>query len=561
MFIKVENLAKKYGDEFLFSNVDLMFTEKHKVGIVGKNGTGKTTFLKIIAKLLTPTRGKITVDPAKARIVYHSQVLEHDIQDVPEDISFTCFSYIMYQNRELFDMWQRLNAAESAESTDFSDWIGEYTEKGGYHFEDRIYDVCKKLSLNPDAALTVLSGGQKTRLQLAKLLVQDADILLLDEPTNHLDVDGIELFYDYINKFQGVVLIVSHDRNLLTRCVGRIIEFEHKRAHEYYGNYEFYRDEKRRIKLEAENKYKQNEKKVDQLNESAKKLEERIKRHDERKALIEKNIKTIRLEQRNKAMRTKIIQRKLNIYRDNDKMTRNFLIDRQVQKLHSNRSNILNKAENLNKTPRSRIGWNMKIDFNIKPIESDFVVKIKELSKSFGSKKVLSDFTLDVLRGEKVAIVGPNGRGKTTLLRCLAGEIVDFEGSVEYAPSAKVGYLDQETISLNKEKTALAEFLSVARDMDETQARSFLHFFLFEGDMPLRKVENLSEGEKLKLKLAKLLYSKSNILLLDEPTNHLDIASQEVIEKALKDFEGSMIIVTHDMALVKGIGIEKVIRL
>lgn len=561
MFIKIENLAKKYGDEFLFSNVDIMFTDKHKIGIVGKNGTGKTTFLKIIAGLLTPTRGKVQIDPAKARIVYHSQVLEHDIIDIPEDIEFTCFSYLLFQNKEFFTAWMRMNESTAATNPSFSDWVGEYNEKGGYLYEDRIYDVCKRLKLNPDSTLSLLSGGQKTRLQLAKLLVHDADILLLDEPTNHLDIDGIELFYDFINKFKGIVLIVSHDRNLLTKCVNRIIEFDNKRAQEFYGNYEFYRTEKQRIKVSAENKFKENEKKVDKLNESAKKLEERIKRHEERKKQVERSIKTVRLEQRNKAAKTKIIQQKLRLYRDNDKMSANFLIDRQSQKLSANKKNILNKAAELNKTPRSKIGWNMKIEFGIKPIESNFVVKIKDLSKTFEPNVVLKDFSLDVLRGEKVAIIGPNGRGKTTLLRCLAGDITDYNGSIDYAPGAKIGYLDQETISLNYENTALIEFLSSARGLDETQARSFLHFFLFEGDMPLRKVENLSEGEKLKLKLAKLLYSKSNILLLDEPTNHLDIASQEVIEKALKDFEGSLIIVTHDEALIRGIGIEKIIRL
>jgi ATP-binding cassette, subfamily F, member 3 len=561
MYIKIDNLSKKYGEEPLFEKVNLMFTDSHRVGLVGKNGTGKTTFLKILAKLIKQERGHILIDPPKSRIVYHAQVLENEWLESGENEEgyLTSFQYLISQKPEFFTLWRKINSGN--ESFDYTELIAEYTQLKGYEFEDRIIKALKRLKLDPDQEVRTLSGGQKTRLQFGKLLIEDHEILLLDEPTNHLDIDGIEWFYNYIENYKGIVIIATHDRNLLTRSINKIIEFEDKQLHEYSGNYEYYRKKKLETRISAESKMKQNERRVDKLNEAAKSLENRINRHEVRAKEAQRAVlRVARLTKKNRSAKTTIIKKKLSLYRDNDKLTRNFKLDRQAVKFKANRSSLLTKADRVD-TGRKKIGWNMKIDFNTPVIESDFVVRVKKLSKSFDDKKVLDNLTLTVMKNEKVALTGPNGSGKTTLLKSIVGEIKDYTGEIYIPEAISVGYLEQETESLDFESTVLAEFLTVTPRLTDAEARSFLHFFLFEGDQPLRKVKTLSEGEKLKLKLAKLLYSNHNLLLLDEPTNHLDIASQEVIEKALKDFEGCIILVTHDEALIKGVGINKIVQL
>jgi ATP-binding cassette subfamily F protein 3 len=559
MFIKIENLAKKYNEEYVFSNVNLMLTDAHKIGIIGKNGSGKTTFLEILARRLTPEKGKIEIDPNGAKVIYHSQVLENDITGGDDGTLMNCFSYLLSQNPTLFELHKQI--ANPTDLANFPELISEYTEKGGYALESRIVEICKRLKLDPDQSINSLSGGQKTRLQLGKVMLDKADILLLDEPTNHLDIDGIEFFYEFIEKFHGIVIIATHDRNLLTRSITKIIEFEDHVVREYTGNYEFYKKQKLEKRLAAENKMRANERKVEKLNMSAKGLEDRITRHEKRATeATEINLRISRMEKKNKSSKTKIIQKKLSIYKDNDKLIRNFKLDRQATKLSANRSNILSKAGRI-KTVRKKVGWGMKMDFDVETAQSNYLLRISKLSKNYGEKEVLKDFSFELKTGEKVAITGPNGTGKTTILKCIADEITDYKGGVMIADQVKIGYLDQENASLDFENTVLHEFELVANGMPEGEARAFLHFFLFEGNMAQRKVGNLSEGEKLKLKLAKLLYSKANLLLLDEPTNHLDIASQEVIEKALHDFEGSIVLVTHDEALMKGIGVNRIINL
>ena len=277
MFIKIENLGKKYGDEYVFSNMTSMITDSHKVGIIGKNGSGKTTFLKILAGELRAERGSIEIDPKGAKVVYHTQVINETIELIDDIADITCFTYLMSQNKELLKYWLKLNS-ENPE-LDYSELITEYSELNGYDFEDKIIKACKKLKLNPEDKVVNLSGGQKTRLQLAKLLIEDHDILLLDEPTNHLDIDGLEWFYEYIKKYKGIVIIASHDRNLLSKSVNKIVEFEKGKVTEYTGNYEAYRAKKQELRIAKENRIRANEKKVSQLNETAKKLEERVGRH------------------------------------------------------------------------------------------------------------------------------------------------------------------------------------------------------------------------------------------------------------------------------------------
>lgn len=563
MFIKVENLEKKLGGKLIFSKVNLMISGFHKYGIIGKNGSGKSTFLKIIAGLDLPSKGKINIYPAHAKINYFSQVLEIDELQNSLNINNTelsPFTYLLSQQKDLFELWKKMNCP--GKNIDISNAMSEYMDMGGYELENKIFNLCKKYGINPQEKLENLSGGQKTRLQIIKLQLYDSDILLLDEPTNHLDQEGIEDFYDYIKNFKGITLIASHDRNLLNECVDRIILFENQNVTEYAGNYEKYYEQKTIERIRAEEKFRQNEKQIRKLNLAAKKLQERISKHMEKRVRLNNAIsRAARLDKKNKAQKTKIILAKLKLYRDNDKMQSKNLISRQFKKLSQSRGQILDRAQRLSETNvLPKLGWSLKLDFRPQNIEGDFALKVEQLSCGYGNVKLIENLTFDLKPGEKIGVTGPNGAGKSTLLKTLAGEIPALAGVIYFSERIKIGYLDQENLALNFNVTVIDEFLKTSDDITEAEARSFLHFFLFEGDMPFRKVRTLSEGEKVKLKLAKLLYSKANLLLLDEPTNHLDLPSQEVVEKALKDFSGSIIIVTHDKTLLQHIGVQKIIQ-
>jgi ATP-binding cassette subfamily F protein 3 len=568
MYIKIENLGKKLGEKYLFSGVNLMLTDSHRIGIVGKNGTGKSTFLKMLLGEIMPDKGTIKIDPANAKVTYFSQIL--DIDKLALEIASigsknisepNAFLFLLSRQKELFDIWLKMNFPDGTE--DFSDLIDIYTENGGYELENTIFMELKKLGLDPEKKISEMSGGQKTRLQLAQLFVYKSEILLLDEPTNHLDIDGIELFYDFIKNFKGLVIITTHDRNLLTECINKIILFENCKVSEYSGNYEFYQNQRQIERIQSEERYRQNEKKISKLNEAASVLASRISRHYENKKKFNRAVeRAARLDKKNKARKTKIIKTKLKLYRDNDKMQAKNLISRQQKKLGASRSVILDRAKKTSQqVQKGKIGWNMKLDFDTDVMDGDFALRIDKISSGYDDKLILKDFSMDLGSKGKIAITGPNGSGKSTLLKTIIGEITPIKGTIDISDQAKIGYLDQENLSLDHDSTVLSEFLKDAREMNDSEARAFLHFFLFEGDMPLRKVRTLSEGEKVKLKLAKLLYSKSNLLLLDEPTNHLDLPSQEVVEKALKDFDGAMIIISHDRVLLRNLGIKKEIKL
>lgn len=564
MFIRIHNLSKHFADNTVLSGVNLMITAPHKYGLIGSNGSGKTTFLKILAGLEKQDRGTIEIDPPRSKINYIAQALY--IDNLLENLSFsnqavTAFIYLLASHREYFDLWKSIYFS-TFNQDDIRVW-DKYMERGGYELESKIFQLCKRYHIEPDEKVANLSGGQKTRLQLIKLHLFESDVLLLDEPTNNLDQDGIDEFYNFIKEFEGIVIMASHDRNLLNSCVDKILLIESKSIFEYTGNYDKYYQQKTLERLQAEKRLKENEKKIANLNFAAKRLERIVSKHIERKQQLKKALsKAATLDRKTKALKTRFIKQKLKLYRDNDRMQANYLLERQSKKLRQNRQSILNKAQQIaEKFETSKFGWTMKLNFGTHKVEGDFVLEVQDLVCGYGDRKIIENFNLTIRPSDKIALIGQNGVGKSTLLKTLAGIIKPISGTIDIAPTCKIGYLDQENMLLDSRSTVIEEFLKDARNMNEQEARAFLHFFLFAGDMPLRKVGTLSEGEKVKLKLAKLLYSKANFLLLDEPTNHLDIPSQEVVEKALKDFDGAMILVTHDKTLLQNLGIQKSIKL
>ncbi len=564
MFVRIHNLSKHFADNTVLSGVNLMLTAPHKYGLIGSNGSGKTTFLKILAGLERHDRGNIEIDPPHARINYIPQALYIDnlIQNLlSSNYDITAFIYLLASHREYFDLWKSIHTSKF--NQDGIEVWDKYMEIGGYELENKIFQLCKKYDIDPDAKVVNLSGGQKTRLQIIRLHLFEGDILLLDEPTNNLDQEGMDEFYQFIREFEGIVIMASHDRNLLNSCVDKILLIDNKSLVEYTGNYDKYYQQKTLERLQAEKRLKENEKKISKLNLAAKRIERIVSKHIERKQNLQKALsKVAKLDRKTKALKTKLIKQKLKLYRDNDRMQAKYLLERQSKKLRQNRQVILDKAQQIaEKSEPTKFGWSMKLDFGTQKVEGDVVLEVQDLVCGYGDLKIIENFNLTIKPSDKIALIGQNGVGKSTLLKTLAGILKPLSGTIKIAPTCKIGYLDQENMALDQKSMVIEEFLKDARDMNEQEARSFLHFFLFAGDMPLRKVGTLSEGEKVKLKLAKLLYSKANLLFLDEPTNHLDIPSQEAVEKALKDFDGAMILVTHDRTLLQNLGIQKTIKL
>lgn len=553
MFIKVKNLSVSLGDKKLFENVDLTLSEKYRYALVGKNGCGKSTFLKLINGEIKPERGEIQIDPPLSKKILMRQFL------LIENPQVSTFEYLISQNLEIFNEWKKI---QSENTDNIQDVIDKYSELGGYILENNIYSKLGEYKLDKDQKIQNLSGGQKTRLQLINAEIQGAKILLLDEPTNNLDIEGLEIFQKFIESFKGLVILASHDRNLLTESIDIILDFDNGTIKEYSGNYEYYQKTKMGERVAKEERLRLNEKRVAKLNIAAKKLSDKVEKHIERSRKYNVAIqRAARLDKKNKARKTRIVRDKLRLYRDNDKMGRDFLVQRMQVKTGSQRDNLLNRAKSLAEEKSGKIGWSLKLDFNTIPLSSDFAIKIKEVDIGYPEKVIRENINFDLQPGEKVRIKGLNGAGKTTLLKTIAQELKPIKGEVFYSNNLKIGYLEQENLNLDFESRVIDEFMKDAQEMSEGEARSFLHFFLFEGEMPLRKVGTLSEGEKLKLKLAKLLYSKANLLLLDEPTNHLDIPSQEVVEKALKDYTGTLIIVTHDNLLSRNLNVMRIIEL
>ena len=500
--LSVQNIKKSFEvGEILLDGLSFEIQTGECVGIMGRNGCGKTTLFRMMTGELEPDDGTIVFAPGR-KIGLISQIPVYPAGYTVENVLRSAY-------RDLFAMKKRMEALErqmtvSSDRAILSEYdrlTNAYEVGGGYEMDTSVDKICNGLGIPAmmrDQLFTQLSGGEKTRVNLARLLLEKTDILLLDEPTNHLDLRSVEWLESYIKQFKGTTLTISHDRFFLDRVVDRIIEIHDGHAEFYNGNYSFYLEEKQaRFDLQLK-QYQQEQAKINQL------------------AFTVERMKGWGINNRVLFRRAMAMQHRL---------------------------------ERIRKTERPKTEKTLKARFGEKEFFGDSVFSVKDLSKSFGDKLLFSGVELNVEGGERIAILGDNGTGKTTFLRCLLGEEPVDSGKIRFGPTVKTAYLPQIMHFAHPERT-LYDTMLYELNCTPQAARDRLGAFLFSGEDVFKTVGTLSGGEQSRLRLCMLMDDKINLLILDEPTNHLDIASREWVECAIEEYEGTLIFVSHDRYFV-----------
>ena len=500
--ISVKNLTKFFViGENLLDGLSFDIQEGERVAILGRNGCGKTTLLKILTGEMDYDDGEVYVDPNK-RIGLISQIPKFPVGYTVEDVLRSAFAGLMkiHQRMAVLEE-QMLSGATEDHLREYDALTVRFQSGGGYEMDVEVDKICNGLAITPDQRTQLfdsLSGGEKTRVNLGRLLLEKTDILLLDEPTNHLDLNSVEWLERYIHDFKGTVVAISHDRYFIDQIARRVIEIVDGHAEFYSGNYSFYMDEKQaRFDLQMK-QYEQEQAKLKQLGYTV----ERMKGWGIN----------------NRAMYRRAMS-------------------------------IQHRMERIRKTEKPKTEKTMRATFGEKDFSGDVVFKVKNLSKSFGDRVLFSDVELNVEGGERIAILGDNGTGKSTFLKCLLGE-EDCQGKIQFGPTVKWGYLPQIIRFSHPERT-LYDTMLYEKNCTPQVARDRLGAFLFQGEDVFKTVGDLSGGEQSRLRLCMLMDEKINLLILDEPTNHLDIASREWIEAAIEEFEGVLLFVSHDRYFIE----------
>ena len=504
MILSCQNLSKTFVDRPILKQASFQLEEHEKAAIVGVNGAGKTTLLKMIIGQLPADEGLITFAKDKT-FGYLAQ--QSDLSS-----SHTIYEELLSVKQDLVSMEQQLRDLEESmkhcEGTQLEEIMERYTRmthdfevRGGLLYKSELTGVLKGLSFldeDFDKQISTLSGGQKTRVSLAKLLLQSPDLIILDEPTNHLDIASISWLETYLRSYKGAVLIVSHDRYFLDRVVTKVIAIENGLVRSYAGNYSDYAAKAAMLRKAAVNAY----------------LKQQEEIHHQQQVI--------------------------------DKL-KSFNREKSIKRAES-REKMLDKMELLEKPVEIRDDMHLKLTPQI--ISGNDVLSIEDLSKHFGSLTLFEHVDIEIKRGEHVAIIGDNGTGKTTLLKII-NELESMDsGQIRLGSKVEIGYYDQEHHVLHSEKTLFDEISDDYPTLTNTQIRNTLAAFLFTGDDVFKKISELSGGERGRVSLAKLMLSNANFLILDEPTNHLDITSKEILEQALNDYEGTVLYVSHDRYFV-----------
>ena len=502
--ISVSNLSKEFevGKKIL-DGLTFQIDQGERVGLLGKNGAGKTTLFKILTGELDWDDGEVHIAPGKG-VGLISQIPVYPPEYTVEDVLQTAFQRLHDMEREMEELTERMGLDnDPALLRRYDSLTAAFEAGGGYDTSTPLNKVCNGLEISQDMRnqlFSSLSGGEKTRVNLARLILEDTDILLLDEPTNHLDLRATEWLEEYLDKYKGTVLAISHDRWFLDRVVKRVIEIQDGKAEFYEGNYSFYVVEKEHRYLEKLKQYEKEQAKIEQLEKAAEQL-------------------------------------RVWAYSGNDK------IFKRAQSMEK-------RIERLRTTDKPTKERRLDIKFGEREFRGDEVLTIKELKKSFDGRTLFDHVNLEVVGGERIALLGDNGTGKSTLLKILLGEEEPDSGKLRMGPTVKVGYLPQ-IIHFSHPERNLVDTMIYDQDCSTQTARNRLAAFNFRGEDVFKPVSALSGGEQSRLRLCMLMDEQINLLILDEPTNHLDIASREWIEEAVADYEGNLLFVSHDRYFIK----------
>ena len=500
--IQVKNLTKFFViGENLLEDLSFEIQEGECVAILGRNGCGKTTLFNILTGQMDYDSGEVFVNPHK-KLGLISQIPKFPEGYRVEDVLRSAFSVLLATKRRMEALEQQMTVGATDELLrEYDALVNRYQSGGGYDMDVDTDKICNGLGITAEQrvqSFDSLSGGEKTRVNLARLLLEKTDILLLDEPTNHLDLRSVEWLEGYINSFKGTVLAISHDRYFLDRVADRVIEITDGHAELYSGNYSFYIEEKQaRFNLQLK-QYEQEQAKLKQLGYTV----ERMK---------------------------------------------GWGINNRT--LYRRAMSIQHRMERIKKTEKPKTEKTMKATFGEKDFSGDVVFKMKNVCKSFGDRTLFSDVELSVEGGERIALLGDNGTGKSTFIKCLLGE-EGCLGKIQFGPTVKWGYLPQ-IIKFEHPERSLYDTMLYEKNCTPQVARDRLGAFLFQGEDVFKSVGNLSGGEQSRLRLCMLMDEKINLLILDEPTNHLDIASREWVEAAIEEFEGVLLFVSHDRYFIE----------
>lgn len=500
MILSCQNISKAFVENQVLKNVSFHIEDHEKAAIVGINGAGKTTLLRIIVGEMTPDDGQV--------VLAKDKTLGYLAQNSTVDTSHTIYEELLSVKADLLRLEEKIRECENnmkhADGDALEDLMKQYTSLthafetgGGYLYRSELVGVLKGLGFTEDEfskPVATLSGGQKTRVALGRLLLQNPDLIILDEPTNHLDMTSIAWLETYLLNYKGAVLIVSHDRYFLDRIAGKVIEIDQSKATTFMGNYSDYAVKKEQLRVAAWNAYMNQQRDIKHQKEVIEKL-------------------------------------------------KSFNREKSIKRAES-REKMLDKIEVIEKP--SEVRTDMKLTLTPRILSGNDVLTVEHLSKSFDSHKLFTDVNFEIKRGEHVAIIGDNGSGKTTLLKILNGLVPADQGTFRLGSNVEIGYYDQEHHVLHSEKTLFEEISDDYPYLNNTQIRNVLAAFLFTGEDVFKRISDLSGGERGRVSLAKLVLSNANFLILDEPTNHLDIMSKEILEDALNGYEGTILYVSHD---------------
>lgn len=500
MILACQNITKAFGDHTVLKNASFHIEEREKAAIVGINGAGKSTLLKIIMKELPADEGQVIITKGKT-IGYLAQHQEMTSGNTIFDELLTVKQEILDLETRMRELEQSMKHTEGAALTELMDTYArlshDFEQQNGYAWKSEITGVLKGLGFEEEdfsKKVDTLSGGQKTRVSLGKLLLSRPDIIMLDEPTNHLDMNSITWLETFLMNYQGAVIIVSHDRYFLNRVVTKIVEIDQGTVTSFSGNYTDYAQKKAQLREAQMQAYLNQQQEI---------------RHQE-----------------------EVIAR-----------LKSFNREKSIRRAES-REKMLDKMEVLEKPTEARADMHIELEPRFQ--SGNDVLAVEGLSKAFPPKTLFTDLNFEIRRGERVALIGNNGTGKTTILKILNGVLPADRGEFRLGARVRIGYYDQEHHVLHMEKTVFEELSDAYPTLTNTKIRNVLAAFLFTNDDVFKRIKDLSGGERGRVSLAKLMLSEANFLILDEPTNHLDIVSKEILEHALTHYTGTVLFVSHD---------------